>query len=277
MITPEQFKNEQFELSVLGGYKREQVDAFFASVAADYEKLYKENSDLIQKLKLCASKIEEYQKEEQYLKTAILNAEKLNENSLRDIERREKEIESIAREKAENIVEKAKIDAENILKTARLEAADAIKECEAETAEKIAEFKSAQEAEEKILNSLKKEVSDFKDMVYKIYRKHINSLSKIPDFTEPQPVTTNEEPVEPETKVEAEPEQQTVDNVVEPVAEAEPELEKVEVLHNSTGEKTTEFVINKTSVPSNEEEEIEKNFKFKGLKFGTDFDIRKQD
>ena len=122
MLRPEELSNEQFELSVLGGYKREQVDSFFESVTSDYEKLYKENAELISKLKVCVEKIDEYQKDEQFLKAAIINAEKLNETSLRDLERKEREIETSAREKAEGIVAKARLDADEMLGNAKLEA-----------------------------------------------------------------------------------------------------------------------------------------------------------
>ena len=282
MLKPEEIKNEQFELSVLGGYKREQVDEFFAVVCQDYQKLFDEKAELIEKLKLCVQKIEEYQKDEQFLKTAIINAEKLNETSLREIERREREIETAAREKAELIVKNAELEAENIMSKVKKESETQIKECELSTAKKIAEFKQMQDVEEQNLVNLKKEVSDFKEMLLKLYEEHLSSITKLPDYKQKET-----EIVEPET-VEQEIEQPVVEVAEEPVQQAVEE-EAPEVTSNTIivenvvsqavetpvnqSEKTTEFVIEKTTNPTVDQDAFERNFKFKDLKFGTDFDI----
>lgn len=289
MLRPEEIFNEQFELSVLGGYKREQVDSFVDSIAADYKKLFDENAELVKKLKVCVEKIEEYQKDEQFLKAAIINAEKLNETSLRDLEKREKEIEAAAREQADIMIEKAQLEAENIVKTAQLEVSESIKTCELETAAKIAELKLAQDAEEQILNNLKKEVSDFKDMILKLYKQHLNSLSKLPEYEakpketkpadEPKPVdapvTAEPQPTE-EDNSEAAVEEKVADETVPIPTPAVKNASTVENQHNSTA-KTEEFVIEKTTQTNNpDEDDFERNFKFKDLKFGADFDIKKE-
>lgn len=286
MLKPEEIKNEQFELSVLGGYKREQVDEFFAAVCNDYQKLFEEKAELIEKLKLCVQKIEDYQKDEQFLKTAIINAEKLNETSLREIERREKEIETAAREKAELIVKNAELEAQNIMSKVKKESEAQIKECELATALKISELKKMQDDEEQSLNALKKEVSDFKEMLLKLYEQHLNSISKLPDFKQKE--------AEPEEVAKELPEQQSeyieetlpgVENVVEQpvVVEEQPvvtsntivvdDIKAKVVEEENQNEKTAEFVIEKTATPVVDENAFERNFKFKDLKFGTDFDI----
>ena len=273
MLKPDEIRNEQFELSVLGGYKREQVDNFFDSVVADYEKLYTENAELLQKLKLCVEKIEEYKKDEQFLKAAIINAEKLNENSLKKIEIKEREIETAAREKADNIVEKAQLEAENIVKTARLEAADSIRQCEIETAAKISELKKAQDAEERHLNDLKKEVSDFKEMILKLYENHLNSLSKLPSYEVPE---KEEEIVEEKTVIEEVPVvEQAPQETVQVQIQEEKKQQDNETDEAPSTQKTAEFVIEKTP-ETKVDDDFDRNFKFQGLKFGTDFDIKKE-
>ena len=286
MLRPEEISNEQFELSVLGGYKREQVDSFFESVTSDYEKLYKENAELISKLKVCVEKIDEYQKDEQFLKAAIINAEKLNETSLRDLERKEREIETSAREKAEGIVAKARLDADemlgnakleadNIVKKAQADAAEAIRACEIETSAKIAELKAAQNTEESNLNNLKKEVADFKENVLKLYKQHLNSLSKLPEYEAKVKVKENQndkaEVAQPQTPAFEQEEQQT-ENATETVNE-EVSIKAEQPMN----EKTAEFVIEKSApVSKTNEDELDRNFKFKDLKFGTDFDIKNE-
>lgn len=172
MLKPEELRNEEFEVSVLGGYKREAVTVHFKAVAADYEKLYNENAELVQKLKVCVSKIEEYRKDEQFLKSAIINAEKLNETTLKDIENREKQIEKTAKENAESIIAQAKDDAENIVRRAKADSEESIRAYQISADRKISEIQSKIQSEEKKLELMKKEVSDFKDSLFKIYKQH---------------------------------------------------------------------------------------------------------
>lgn len=297
MLKPEQIKNEQFELSVLGGYKREQVDEFFAVVSSDYEKLFAENNELIQKLKLCVEKIEDYQKDEQFLKTAIINAEKLNETSLRDIEKREKEIETAAREKADLIVKNATLEAENIIAKAKQEFDSQIKECELETAQKIAELKELREFEEAQLNNLKKEVSDFKEKILKLYENHLNSITKLPEFKQKpkeekvvdQPVLEDPavEVLTPPTPVE-EPGEKQPETIEKPATDIVSDDTKIiatqtqisfdieeEPKETKKDDATAEFVIEKAKKPEvDEQAAFERNFKFKDLKFGTDFNLK---
>lgn len=274
MLKPSEIKATEFDISVLGGYKRESVDDFFNTLSSDYEKLYTENSELAQKLQVCIEKIEEYQKDEHFLKAAIINAEKLNENALKDIEEREKEIEQLAKERAENIVEKAKIEAENIVKNARLEAAESIKACELDTSAKISSLNAQVSAETEKLAAIKKEVSDFKESVLKLYKSHLDSLSKIPEYThandiEDKAVSKQSDNTEPETQTEKEKAVTEEKHVLEPIR-----LDDNKESVKDANEQTAEFVIDKKPAQKEKEDTFEKNFKFQGLKFGADFDIR---
>ncbi len=279
MLKPNELKEKEFELSVLGGYKREDVDAFFAEVTSNYEKIFEENAELVQKLKVCVSKIEDYQKDEQFLKSAIINAEKLNENTLKKIEEREKAVEQTAKEKADSIIAQAKSEAENIVESARADAAESIKKCEIETARKIAELKGEIYTEQEKLERMKKEVSDFKEGVFKLYKQHVDVMSKLPDYTpDSKPAIIEKEvysvPVEDEPKIE-----EPGDTFVEeqPIENEVVEEEPVDLSDVNVDDKTAEFIINKKNVKKNEElqsESFEQNFKFKSLKFGTDFDVK---
>ena len=51
MITPMDIENKEFK-KVFRGYKEEEVDEFLDLVKEDFEQLYRENSDLKEKLKL---------------------------------------------------------------------------------------------------------------------------------------------------------------------------------------------------------------------------------
>ena len=273
MLKPSEIKNVEFGVSVIGGYNRESVDVFIDNVFNDYEKLYNENTELAQKLKVCIEKIEEYRKDEQYLRAAIINTEKLNENALKDIQIKEKEIEQAAKNNADLIVEKARIEAENIVATAKKEASDSIKECEKETALKIASLKAEVEAENDRLILMKKEVTDFKELVHKLYKEHLDSLAKLPVNI---PVA---KPVEPEIEDKPEPEVQPENSkntpvIDEPTKTMEPVIKETKE-ENVQTQNTAEFVMEKkTSAVEKDNVPFEENFKFKGLKFGADFDIK---
>lgn len=293
MFKPEELRNEEFDVSVLGGYKRESVDVFLKAVADDYEKLYNENAELVQKLKVCVNKIEEYRKDEQFLKTAIINAEKLNENALRDIENKEKIAEKNAKETAESILQKAKSEAEDIVKRARLDSEESIRAYEINAQKRISEIKESVSAEEKHLEAMKKEVSDFKDMLFKLYKQHLGSISKMPSVSKPEAPKAEENKPEARNKAvafseEAAPAEQNPVHESQPAPEPEripqpePIQEPAPERHNAAGssEKTAEFVLEKKpklGEDSRLHEMFDNSFKFKDLKFGTDFDLNKDE
>ncbi len=286
MLKPEELRNREFEVSVLGGYKRETVDTFFMAVADDYEKLYNENNELVQKLKVCVNKIEEYRKDEQFLKTAIINAEKLNESTLKDIESREKEAEKNAKQTAESILASARAEAENIVKRARLDSEESIRAYEISADRKIDEIKISVQAEQEKLDLMKKEVSDFKEKLFKLYKQHLDSLSKLPSVSkERQQEAEKSVPESTENQEDDQHAENTVEREVHPSADIpEPDKHKEKAAVHSgkvkNSEKTAEFVIDKKS--GNKEnkklaEMFDNNLKFKDLKFGTDFDLNKDD
>lgn len=275
MLTPEKIQSKEFEQSVLGGYRRDEVDAFLDEVEADYRKLYEENKDMVEKLKACLAKIEEYKKDETFLKNAIINAQKLNETTLKEIELREKEVEIACKETAANIVAEAEAQAAAIIEKAEKESADAIsaarEQCKAEIDaeqkkcdKEIRAIQKEAAAEQKKLDYLRKQVSDFKTTILDIYRAHVTSISKLPDFVEP----------EEEEAVAAEP---VVEEKVEfapaaPLEVAEPQAEVVEAVAEADADDTTvEFKLNEKK--EEKAEPAVKSSKFENLKFGVDYDI----
>ncbi len=271
MLNPNQIRSQEFDVSVLGGYKRESVDSFFAQVADDYERLVTENSELVKKLKVCVSKIEEYRKDEEFLKSAIINAEKLNENTLRNIEERERQSEKSAKETADRIISEAKAEAEGIIAKAKLDMEKSIQSREAEAAVKIEEIRRSVQKEEQALRHIKKEVSDFKERLLKLYKLHLNSINTLPS-EKPEPAEEKKPPVSPPEK-RPEPEIKPEPSVF---PSAEPEKEEPVPVHVG-GEKTAEFVIDTKPEPEKSADAPEPNLKFQGLKFGTDFDLNKDE
>lgn len=95
MITPLEFEKKDFKGAAIG-YSKKSVDDFFEKIKGDYEKLYKENIELKDKVAMLNDSISQYKSMEEVLKTAMLAAQTSAE-----------EIKKNAQEKAENIIQEA--------------------------------------------------------------------------------------------------------------------------------------------------------------------------
>lgn len=100
MITPLELEKNNFKGSPLG-YSKKSVDDFVNKIKGDYEKLYKENIELKDKVSMLNDSISQYKSMEEVLKTAMLAAQTSAE-----------EIKQNAQEKAENIIQEAEFMAQ---------------------------------------------------------------------------------------------------------------------------------------------------------------------
>jgi len=163
MFTGKDIRGIEFE-EVKRGYNQTDVKAFLRNIADQTDELERSISDLTaqrdalkievasseEKLLLFAGKVEEYRKDEDSLRTALLSAQRLSDTIIKE-----------ARENAEIIVNDAKNKAEDIL--------DGISERVVMENEK--------------LKSIHAEVSKFKNDVLSIYKSHLEILSLIPEQT----------------------------------------------------------------------------------------------
>ncbi len=156
----EDIHNVTFD-KVMRGYRTEDVDAYLDQVAAELERLQTEKADLEKKMYILAEKVDQYRSDEETLKTAMLNAQRMGESVIHE-----------ARQKAETIL----YDATNKANLARDEAV-----------EKVAE-------QELLLSRLKAEVACFKSNILNLYKQHIESLSLLPGAEKAK--TEKEEPEE---------------------------------------------------------------------------------
>ena len=182
MISPQEIRTVTFD-KVMRGYRPEDVDALLQQLAQQMEQLQAEKESAEKKLYVLAQKVEEYRKDEDNLKTALLNAQRMGENVIKE-----------AKQKAESILREAGIKSEDITRAAL---------------EQVSE-------EQLELERVKAEVAQFKNNVLSLYKQHIESLSTLPGD---EPEEAEEEvpaPEEPETPAEAEPFGQTFDAAPEP-------------------------------------------------------------
>ena len=179
MISPQEIRTVTFD-KVMRGYRPEDVDALLQQLAQQMEQLQAEKESTEKKLYVLAQKVEEYRKDEDNLKTALLNAQRMGENVIKE-----------AKQKAESILREAGIKAEDITRAAL---------------EQVSE-------EQLELERVKAEVAQFKNSVLSLYKQHIESLSTLPgdepeeaeeeapealeETEEPEPAAAPEEPEAP--------------------------------------------------------------------------------
>jgi len=100
MITPLDIENKKFAKQMMNGYNVEEVDDFLDEIAVDYEKTYKENSELRMKVEELNSKLEHYKNIENTLQDTLLMAQSTAE-----------EVKNVAKQKAEQIINEAQASA----------------------------------------------------------------------------------------------------------------------------------------------------------------------
>lgn len=113
MITPQDIREKTFEKAVFGGYDMAAVDECLEEIYTDYSTLHKETSTLRAKLKVLATKIEEYRTTEDAMRLALLSAQKLGV-----------QIEGEAKAKADHIIAEAEAKAAKLTRDSKLEAAN---------------------------------------------------------------------------------------------------------------------------------------------------------
>lgn len=118
-ITPNEISNKDFK-KVFRGYDIDEVDEFLEQLVDDYEKIYKENLSLKEKISLLNEKIEHYSNIESTLQNTLVlaqtAAEQAKESSKRDAEL----IIRDAQETANNIIRKAEERVQEINKEQEL-------------------------------------------------------------------------------------------------------------------------------------------------------------
>ena len=76
MLTPLDIENKKFQKQMMNGYNVDEVDDFLDEITVDYEKLYKENSELRSEIDRSKGDLEKYRNIEQTLQNTLVMAQK---------------------------------------------------------------------------------------------------------------------------------------------------------------------------------------------------------
>ena len=100
MLTPLDIENKKFSKQMMNGYSVSEVDDFLDDLTADYEKMYKENADLKEKLDAASNNLTQYKSIETTLQNTLVMAQSTAEN-----------VQNVAKQKAEQLIKEAEAEA----------------------------------------------------------------------------------------------------------------------------------------------------------------------
>ena len=101
MITPLDIDNKRFAKQMVNGYSVEEVDDFLDELTADYSKNYKEVNELRAKVEELNNSLVQYKTIESTLQNTLVMAQSTAE-----------EVKNVAKQKADQIVDEAKVNAQ---------------------------------------------------------------------------------------------------------------------------------------------------------------------
>lgn len=103
MLTPNKIKGYQFQQAGRGTYRSDEVDDFLNQIVESYEQVFKENGELVKKLSILATKLDEYRKEETSVRKALVNAQTFIDKMIEDANKESKKIIAEAESRAQNV------------------------------------------------------------------------------------------------------------------------------------------------------------------------------
>ncbi len=229
MLTARDIEEYPLEKS-LGGYKTESVDSFLDKVAADYQKLADDNAALSKKITVLVESINKYRQDEDYIKTTLIESQKLAASTVAKANEEAEAITSEANAQAEETIANANAQAEAIVAEANANAEATIAECE----RKVAVLQD-------YFNNLQEQVDGFRNHLLATYKAHIESISELPVYEKPEEEVEEEvEEVEEVEYVEADVEEVIEETVEETMEDTADEI--AEALAEAVIEEEEEFL-----------------------------------
>lgn len=244
MLTPAKITNHHFEASGRNAYKAESVDTFIREVAESYEQMFRENGEMFKKINLLAQRLEEYRNDEDNIRNALLTAQRAAEKITREAQEKADKLVAEVKERTDTENERLDAAAKEMLSNAKYQA-DAIVAEARKQAEEIAQ-KAVQESKEASVNArsdmikelaaletMKQEVTKFKQQILGEYAAQLELINKLPEtvienMTAEEEAKAEEVPAEEPVAEEAKEESSEPEAAEEPAAEEPSEEVKTE-------------------------------------------------
>ena len=247
LLTADKIRHITFTPGRGNTYRDTDVDDFVDQCADTVQALTARIDELNQKMEVLADKLVEYRNEEDSIRSALLSAQRLGDSIVRE-----------AKQKAELMLDDARIKADKIKENARREIGD----------------------EELELKRVQKEVSDFKAKLLDVYRQHLSLIDLLPEVKEEDVPAAAEPVAEEPASADAAP---AAEVPQQPTAEPVPAAEESAAAAESGEEPMSEEVslVDSLWKPDDaftpeEESELEDETpvsRFGELKFGKDYEV----
>ena len=217
MLTPQDVRAAQFEKNIRG-YRTEEVDRFLDKVEEQLkqdedqaEELRRQIAELTAENQRLHKEMESYEADGDMLKSALINAQRMGENVIRE-----------ANQKSEEILHRANLRGDDIIRDAN----ELLQKASDRADEIINEANEKKLAQEREYDRVRLEVTRFKSDVLNLYRSHVESLSRLPEFQKETPAqeAADAEPAADEAEPAAAAQLQAAD--VQPEAEPAPAAEE---------------------------------------------------
>ena len=189
MLRPEQISNARFTPVSTGTYSADEVDAFLSVVADAYSEQLEKNAELVKKISILAEKVESYRKDEDAIKSALLDAHKAADNLTKSSSEKANAVITEAETKAKEIGAEAERQANEFTNSARTQAADIVTNARNAVAsireraqqEADATVSGAKSQAESILSSANKQGESIIGNSKKQYEFYTTELGKVRD------------------------------------------------------------------------------------------------
>lgn len=147
MEVPASFFRVSFDKALAFGYKTDDVDTFVTNALRIIRELQAENTALQEQVKTLSESVAKYKEDEDCLRSAVLQVQKLGDSMLRDSKNR----------------------AETIIREATAKADDIVRDAHAQLVQDTAELERVQRLS-----------AEFKERLFKAYREHLAMITNIP-------------------------------------------------------------------------------------------------
>ena len=187
MLSSKEIQEAKFS-EVRKGYNQSEIDELLDKVGADY--IYYENLAITQQARIEAleKEISENKSSAESINTVLISAQKLADSIIADAKSKAEQIVSDAEVEAENIKKRTKRALEEIdavlteqREASQTEADEIIKDANRKAEAMMLAAKDSVAREQILFDKLKSEVAAFKKEIKESYKKHLESLSTLPD------------------------------------------------------------------------------------------------